>query len=91
LHQDDGKNNWGWQVIIDALGIGEGLRLRIIRYDSLQNLYESIIEQLQQISEQQCDSFKSSYPDKEAWDNYVVVKVINWANNYNSEVTENKR
>ncbi|TXI27852.1 MAG: sensor histidine kinase [Nitrosomonas oligotropha] len=90
LRQNDGKNNWGWQVIVDALAIGENLPLRIIRYDSLQNLYESIIEQLQQTSEQQCDSFKSNYPDKAAWDKYVV-KVINWANNYDSEVTESER
>jgi histidine kinase/DNA gyrase B/HSP90-like ATPase len=72
------ENNWGLQVIVDALAIGEGLPLRIICYDSLKNLYRSIVEQFQPTSELQSNTFVSSYSNKAEWDHYVT-EIINWA------------
>lgn len=81
LKKDEGKN-WGWQVIVDTLAIGENLPLRIISYNSLRNLYSNIDDELSKQGRDSLkyESFKSSYPDKLTWDKYVK-KVINWATN----------
>lgn len=57
----------------------------MVCYSCLQNLYETIIDLL---SEKQCNSFKSDYPNQTAWDKYVK-ELIDWADNL--EITaENK-
>lgn len=82
MKKGEGKN-WGWQVIVDTLAIGESLPLRIVSYTSLRDLYSTIVEELRKPGCDSCkyDLFKSSYPDKSAWDNYVK-KVINWATDF---------
>jgi signal transduction histidine kinase len=85
LSKKNGENKWGWQVIVDALAIGESVPLRIICYSSLKDLYGAIVRQLPQ---QECDSFKINYPTKLAWDSYVK-EVINWTSSFeNKEIAE---
>jgi len=67
----ESKNDWGWQIIIDALAIGESLPLRIVRFDKLQNLYYIITKEYE---------FQKKYPNKKNWDD-DVIEIVKWSRN----------
>lgn len=73
LQAENKSNNWGWQVIVDSLAIGESLPIRLICYASLRDLYDLLVESLK-LAEIELDNCAS----KSHWDEHVQ-EVISWA------------